>query len=90
MAHLDASKMNRGIYLAVPNHDLQDCIETSIEIANSYRENLGKEHYYSFELLSKSYIEFVKDTLLLEHGDFHGARDFYHVVKLMSRKFWRI
>ena len=52
---LDASKMNRGIYLAVPEHDLQDCIETSIEIANSYRENLGKEHYYSFELLHYLY-----------------------------------
>ena len=83
---LDASKMNRGIYLAVPEHDEKDCIETAIEIANSYMDNLGKDYEYLFTLLSESYINFINEKNQREYTDFHGARDFYHVIKLLARK----
>ena len=82
---LDASKMNRGIYLAVSEPDEIDCIETAIEIANSYDDNLGNEYKDFFTLLAQSYVKFVKETILKEHADFHGARDFYHVIKLTAR-----
>ena len=82
---LDASKMNRGIYLAVSAPDEKDCIETAIEIANSYDDNLGNKYKDEFKLLARSYAEFVEDTILREHADFHGARDFYHVIKLTAR-----
>ena len=82
---LDASKMNRGIYLAVTEPDEKDCIETAIEIANSYDDNLGNEFKDIFILLGKSYVSFVNENLNLEFIDFHGTRDFYHFVKLTAR-----
>jgi len=83
---LDASKMNRGIYLAVPEHDENDCIETSIEIANSYMNNLGIDYKNLFILLAKSYYTYIIEGNKTEdYTDFHGARDFYNLIKIASR-----
>ena len=37
---LDASKMNRGIYLSIPEPDEDDLIETALKIAESYSSSL--------------------------------------------------
>ena len=86
---LDASKMNRGIYLAVSEPDEKDCIETAIEIANSYEKynNLGSRHEDIFKLLAKGYITYIHNPNNKEKIDFHGARDFYHLIKLTARNF---
>ena len=82
---LDASKMNRGIYLSVSEPDEKDWIETAIEIANSYNENLGFKYEDIFKLLALSYYQFIHYNPLSDNIDFHGARDFYHLIKLTAR-----
>ena len=84
---LDASKMNRGIYLAVPVPDENDCIETAIEIAKSYEdENLNKTFIDKLTPLSQAYHKYVSKNNG-KYADFHGTRDFYHVIKLACRLF---
>ncbi|ORX43676.1 hypothetical protein BCR36DRAFT_399937 [Piromyces finnis] len=58
----DASKMNRGIYLSIPEPDEQDLIDTALAIAKSYDPKLN-----------------IKE--------FHGTRDFYHLIKILSKLF---
>ena len=82
---LDASKKNKGIYIAVIEPDLKDCIDTTIEIVNSYYDNLSNWYNDTFILLAKSYVEFVKDIILREHPNFDGVRDFYHVIKFTCK-----
>ena len=84
---LDASKMNRGIYLAVSEPDENDCIETAKEIAKSYEdENLNKTFIDKLTPLSKAYYKYVSSNKG-EYADFHGTRDFYNVIKLACRLF---
>ena len=88
---LDASKMNRGIYLAVSEPDEKDCIETAIEIAKSYNSENIKEleirYKDYFENLAKSFLFYIKNIVDKDKIDFHGARDFYHLIKLAARNF---
>ena len=85
---LDASKMNRGIFISIPEPDEEDMKETAVTIGKSYNENLADKYRYFFEELGKVYFEYKK-YLKEKHNsdekeDFHGNRDFYHLVKNAS------
>ena len=84
---LDASKMNRGIYLSIPESDLEDLQLTAITIAESYGEKL-KGFNDLFNNLAEAYYKYKK-FLKAEHPkqeDFHGSRDFYNLIKIAAKK----
>ena len=86
---LDASKMNRAIHLSVQEPDLDDLILTATTIANDIYEEIGKIAPYKnlIENLTKSYFDYknhLKNKYALSY-DFHGARDFYYLIKITAR-----
>ena len=86
---LDASKMNRAIHLSVQEPDLEDLILTATTIANDIYEEIGKIAPYKnlIENLTKSYFDYknhLKKNYVLSY-DFHGARDFYYLIKITAR-----
>ena len=87
--NLDAAKMNRGISISIPEPDEEDNKETAFTIGNSY-DNVIAQRYKNFlENLGISYYNY-KQYLKKNHSidkkeDFHGNRDFYHLVKNSTR-----
>ena len=86
---LDASKMNRAIHLSVQEPDIDDLILTATTIANNIYEEIGKIQPYKIliENLTKSYFDYknhLKKNYVLNY-DFHGARDFYSLIKITAR-----
>ena len=92
---LDASKMNRGIYLSITEPEEEDLIFTALKKAESYDVKLV--HYYKnyFEFLARTYFEYKKELKSNSHDlkiqnnknirEFHGSRDFYHLIKIASK-----
>ena len=80
---LDASKMNRGLYLSIPQPDLEDLKSTAQTIAESYNMDIGHENKYLFEALATTYFEYKKELAKNYpiKEDFHGTRDFYYLIK---------
>ena len=60
---LDPLKMNKGLYLSVPQLKLEDLKYTARTIAESYNIKLAKEHKDLFEDLAITYREY-KDELM--------------------------
>jgi len=94
----DASKMNRGIAISIPEPDQQDLIDTAIAIAKSYDTRLEQDYLEYYEYLSKTYYKYKyilrekpKDFEELKSQknikEFHGTRDFYYLIKNASNKF---
>jgi hypothetical protein len=86
---LDASKMNRGMFLSIPEPDEDDIKNTAFTIGRSYDDDLGNKYKVFYEFLGSTYFEY-KTFLKNEHSedgkeDFHGNRDFYHLVKNAAR-----
>ena len=83
---LDASKMNRGLYLSIPQPDLEDLKQTAQTIADSYNVQLAQKHKDLFENLAITYY-YYKEKLskYRKKEDFHGSRDFYHLIKNAMR-----
>ena len=86
---LDAAKMNRGISISIPEPDEEDNKETSLTIGKSYDEILAMRYKDFYENFGKAYFDY-KEYLKKNHNsdgkeDFHGNRDFYHLVKNSSR-----
>ena len=86
---LDAAKMNRGISISIPEPDEEDNKETAFTIGNSYDEKMAIRYRNFFENLGKSYYsykqELKKNYSRNGKDDFHGNRDFYHLVKNSAR-----
>ena len=83
---LDASKMNRGIFLSIPEADNEDLEKTAITIAKSYNKILANTNKDLFIDLSNTYYEYINDLKkYIEKKDFHGSRDFYHLIKIASK-----
>ena len=87
--NLDAAKMNRGISISIPEPDEDDSKETALTIGNSYNEIMASKYKDFFENLGISYFKYKK-YLKEKHSidqmeDFHGNRDFYHLVKNSAR-----
>ena len=53
---LDTSKMNRIVFLSVPETDEDDFKETSIAISEEFENGLDIKHQTIFENLSKFFI----------------------------------
>jgi len=100
---LDASKMNRGIHLSIPEPDEDDLKETAIAIAESYDKRLTHDYKEYFEKLALTYYEYIEKLrndsydfefrkrnqkeMVKDIKDFHGTRDFYHLIKIASKLF---
>ena len=86
---LDASKMNRGISISIPEPNEEDNSETSLTIGKSYNEHLAERYKKFYENLGLIYFEYknyLKEKLNANgKEDFHGNRDFYHLVKNASK-----
>ena len=79
---LDASKMNRGVYLAIPEPLEDDLQETALTIAESYDNTIKDNYQEFFENLASTYYHY-KEKLkeIPKYQDFHGTRDFYTLIK---------
>ena len=95
---LDASKMNRGIHLSITEPDKEDLIDTALSIAESYEQRLIQDYKIYFEYLASTYFEykeklknnffdFEKNDNNKNISEFHGTRDFYHLIKTASKLF---
>ena len=86
---LDASKMNRGMYLSIPEPTEKDVQETSLTIGKSYNMDIANENTMFYENLGLTYYNYKKYLQDFHNQDgkedFHGNRDFYHLVKNASR-----
>ena len=83
---LDASKMNRVIYIVVQDPDEDDLILTAKEIVYSYgnyNDNYYNKYGQIFNNLAKAYYDFIKNKKEKndENKYFHGSRDFYCLIK---------
>ena len=85
---LDASKMNRGLYLSIPQPDLEDLNKTSLTIAESYNPHLAQENLDLFEALANVYFKYKIElkTNYPDKKEYHGSRDFYHLIKIAMRQ----
>ena len=88
---LDSSKMNRGITISIPDPNEDDIKTTSITIAQSYLgENIDNNIKTFFENLGSSYFNYKKifknNNIIRKYQDFHGNRDFFHLIKYPSTK----
>ncbi|CAG9325375.1 unnamed protein product [Blepharisma stoltei] len=82
---LDASKMNRALYLARPDPDEKDLKFTALSIYHSYTDN---EIYVPVIInLAKSYMGLKQQIQETINANFYGLRDFYHLIKNVSEKF---
>lgn len=82
---LDASKMNRAIYLARPEPSIHDLRLTAQEIQKSFGTSNRYDTYLSS--VARAYHRYMKQ-LSTEglYPNFHGLRDFYSLVKYFSER----
>jgi len=81
---LDASKMNRGLYLSIPDPDEEDLKKTSRTIGKSYNSDLAKHYrplYENLGVIYYKYKDYLNKNLTNNLKEFHGNRDFYHLIK---------
>jgi hypothetical protein len=81
---LDASKMNRAVYLARPDPDKSDLVYTAFSIYDSYNRGYNR-HENLIQNLAYAYYEFKQRLKNTEFADFYGLRDFYHLIKSVTR-----
>ena len=97
---LDASKMNRAIHLSRPDMDEEELYQTGVSISESFIESkqsvthsmfathqtpaLSEKATYVLKDIAASYLKYV-DKLTFKN--FHGLRDYYSLVKFISRGF---
>ena len=84
---IDASKMNRCLTLSKPDPDKEDLIYTGNIISKALDNSLGCKYEYFIYSLTEAYYEYQsflnKDNI---NGNFHGNRDFYHLIKYAMRE----
>ena len=78
---LDASKMNRTIFLGVPPLREKDLEQTAEEIASNLDKELFLRYKDLFVKLVKTYCKYKTQIKSTEQREFHGLRDFYHLIK---------
>ena len=88
---LDASKMNRGIYLNVssPESNEKDMIETANELSRIYNKTfiIDENNSKLINNLSKVVYRYKKKLNDIKDPNryFHGTRDFYNMIKTVVR-----
>ena len=88
---LDYTIVNRGIMVSVLEFDLEDLKETAFNIAYSYDEAIAKKYKSFLENLASCFFEYNNNYLKRNHmlfgkEDFHGIKDFYHLITYSIRK----
>ena len=84
---IDASKMNRCLTLSKPDPDMEDLIHTADTIAKAMDNTLANNYKTLIEALALSYYEYKKSIANDESTEnFHGNRDFYHLIKCAMRE----
>ena len=84
---LDASKMNRGMQLSIQEPDEADAKDTALNIAKSYSESLATIFKTFNEKLGETYFKYMLSCKKIKgKEDFHGNRDFYHLIKFCVRE----
>ena len=86
---LDASKMNRGMHLSIPEPNVDDIKNVAFTIGKSY-DNSATHYKEYFEDLGLAYYKYKIKYLKIIYNkeikeDFHGNRDFYHIIKYCAR-----
>ena len=89
----DSSKINRGVTINIPDSNEIDLKKTSKTIAESYLGiNLKNNEILSlfFDNLASTFykykLEFKEDNKIGKYENFHGKRDFYHLIKYSAIK----
>jgi hypothetical protein len=85
---LDASKMNRGLFLSIPDPEETDVKFTSYTIAESYNAELAPYNKMLYDNLGEiyyNYKQYLKNHYTNGLEEFHGNRDFYHLVKNVAK-----
>ena len=95
---LDASKMNRAIHLSRPDMDVEELYQTGVSICESFldtreQKNIWFSPGYKLDTLTEikeilwdiaeSYLRYIDK---LRFKNFHGLRDYYSLVKFVSKK----
>ena len=83
--------MNRTIFLGVPPLEEKDLQETAEEIASNLDKEISMNYKDLFSNLVKTYWEYKNEIKSTNQSEFHGLRDFYHLIKnamnyLMAKK----
>ncbi|CAF2688686.1 unnamed protein product [Rotaria sp. Silwood2] len=88
---LDASKMNRALYLSTPDPDVKDLQLTGLTIARSMQHQAEKQvvqlEKFIIDSLSQAYYdlyEHLKETQP-EYENYFGLRDYYSLIKGIAR-----
>jgi len=86
---LDASKMNRGINISIPDLNEIDIKETALTIGISYDiylDEICKDFFENLGEIYYQYKKYLKEKHNLDGKDeFHGSREFYHLIKNATR-----
>ena len=85
---LDASKMNRVIFNVLQEPDIEDLKKTSLEIASSINEKISNKYITFLDKIAMSYFEYIEQKRRDDRFDvnFHGLRDFYNIIKSITRE----
>jgi len=85
---LEPSIINLGIILTIPDLEREDLKITSYAIGKSFSTHLANTYKSVYESLGDIYYDY-KQYLMSQFNDgleeFHGYRDFYHLVKNVAR-----
>ncbi|XP_046568818.1 uncharacterized protein LOC124277192 isoform X1 [Haliotis rubra] len=96
---LDAAKMNRAIHLSRPDMDADELYHTGLSISEATVEDCdeggsllhlndnnisNQTDKVLIKAIADAYFQYVNDQ---RFKNFHGLRDFYSLVKYVSRKF---
>ena len=82
---LDAAKMNRVIHLCRPDLDAEELEETGIAISDATASEKCRVENNILKIVAHTFDQYIREaTTLLPN--FHGLRDFYSLVKYVSRE----
>lgn len=82
---LDASKMNRAMYLARPDPDCNELIFTARSIYQAFKqEGFINAHFELVEVLALAYCQYKNQLAGSNDAEFFGLRDFYCLIKQTS------
>ena len=90
---LDASKMNRALYLARPDPDEEELVFTAKCIYAKGGVVQNPQHMEILQQLSRTYYKFrthfknIKDKSKQNIQNIYGLRDFYHLIQMVSYEF---
>ena len=78
---LDASKMNRTLYINLGEPNINYIENTAKEMIKGINNNLVSKFENIIKAISQSYLDYMEEQKNREREDFHGFRDFYYLIK---------